>query len=78
MKRPRFYMPCLLAAALSVGSLAETSGAETAKESVDLRVGAKAPTFIVHDDEGKIFNVADHVGKKVVVIFFFPAALTGG
>jgi hypothetical protein len=53
MKRPRFYMPCLLAAALSVGSLAETSGAETAKESVDLRVGAKAPTFIVHDDEGR-------------------------
>jgi len=78
MKRSNSCLPFLLSAALSVGSLAETSGADTAKESVELRVGVKAPTFIAHDDEGKIFNAADHVGKKVVVIFFFPAALTGG
>jgi peroxiredoxin Q/BCP len=78
MKHSTSCLPYLFAATLSVGSVAETLGADTAKDSVELRVGATAPTFIAHDDEGKLFNVADHLGKKVVVLFFFPAALTGG
>ena len=47
-------------------------------QAVDLKVGDKAPVFMEHDDEGKIWNAADHVGKKIIVVFFFPAAMTGG
>ncbi len=48
------------------------------KEPVDLKVGDKAPVFMEHDDQGKIWNVEDHLGKKIIVVFFFPAAMTGG
>jgi peroxiredoxin Q/BCP len=43
-----------------------------------LKVGDKAPSFESVDDEGKSFKSSDVIGKKVVAIFFFPAALTGG
>ena len=43
-----------------------------------LKVGDKAPTFQGTDEQGNALKSADHVGKKTVVIFFFPAAFTGG
>ena len=48
------------------------------KPPIDLKVGDKAPEFEATDDAGKAWKSADHVGKKVVVVFFFPAAFTGG
>ena len=49
-----------------------------AAEDVDLKVGDKAPTFEAKDDQGKEWKSADHVGKKTIVIYFYPADLTGG
>jgi len=43
-----------------------------------LKAGDKAPKFASVDDEGKPFKSTDVVGKKAVVLFFYPAALTGG
>ena len=43
-----------------------------------LKVGDKAPAFEAVDDQGKPWKSQEHVGKKVVVLYFFPAALTGG
>jgi thioredoxin-dependent peroxiredoxin len=40
--------------------------------------GDKAPTFEATDDQGHTWKSADHVGKSVLVVYFFPAALTGG
>ena len=48
------------------------------KPAVDLKVGDAAPKFEATDDSGKAWKSEDHVGKKVVVIFFYPAAFTGG
>ena len=45
---------------------------------VDLQVGHKAPTFIANDHEGNLWNSADHVGKKVLVVYFYPADMTPG
>jgi len=45
---------------------------------VDLKVGDAAPVFEATDDQGKAWKSADHVGKKAVVVYFFPAAFTGG
>lgn len=47
-------------------------------EKVDLKVGDKAPAFQAKDDQGNDWKSKDHVGKKIVVVYFFPAALTGG
>jgi peroxiredoxin Q/BCP len=43
-----------------------------------LKVGDKAPVFESTDDQGKPWKSSDHVGKKVMVIYFYPADLTGG
>lgn len=49
-----------------------------AADSVDLKVGDKAPTFEALDDSGKAWKSADHVGKHVIVVYFYPADMTGG
>jgi peroxiredoxin Q/BCP len=43
-----------------------------------LKVGDKAPAFEAKDDEGKLWKSTDHVGKKILVIYFYPADFTGG
>ena len=43
-----------------------------------LKVGEKAPEFQAVDENGRAWKSSDHVGKKIVVLYFFPAALTGG
>jgi len=49
-----------------------------AEDAVTLKVGDKAPTFTAHDDSGKEWKSADHYGKKIVVVYFYPADCTGG
>ena len=41
-------------------------------------VGDAAPTFESVDDAGKPWKSADHFGKKIVVVYFYPADFTGG
>ncbi len=43
-----------------------------------LSVGAKAPLFVALADNDQLWKLADYVGKKNIVIFFYPAAMTGG
>ncbi len=49
-----------------------------AAEPIDLKVGDKAPTFEALDDTGKPWKSEEHVGKKIVVVYFYPADMTGG
>jgi peroxiredoxin Q/BCP len=51
---------------------------EAGEKEVDLKVGDKAPSFTSTDDQGKEWKSADVVGKKVLVVYFYPADLTGG
>jgi len=46
--------------------------------AVELKVGDAAPKFESVDDAGKAWKSEDHVGKKVVVVYFYPASFTGG
>ena len=41
-------------------------------------VGDKAPVFTATTDEGSTWKLADYIGKKNVVVYFYPAAMTGG
>ncbi|MES2791656.1 MAG: peroxiredoxin [Planctomycetota bacterium] len=49
-----------------------------AGEKVDLKIGDAAPKFESIDDSGKAWKSEDHVGKHTIVIYFYPADLTGG
>jgi len=64
------------AVAAAVLALTAVGWADDAK--VNLKVGDKAPAFTGTDEQGKEFKSSDHVGKKYVVVYFFPAAFTGG
>ncbi|OAI54711.1 alkyl hydroperoxide reductase [Planctomycetaceae bacterium SCGC AG-212-F19] len=44
----------------------------------ELKVGDKAPAFEGTDDTGKPWKSTEHVGKKVIVVYFYPADFTGG
>jgi thioredoxin-dependent peroxiredoxin len=61
---------------LCVFGLGTASFAGGKEEGV--KVGDKAPTFQAKDDQGKPWKSTDHVGKKILVVYFYPAALTGG
>lgn len=65
-----------LAAAALCGALSLSAAA--AEEKVDLKVGDKAPKFEAKDDQGKPWKSEDHVGKKILVVYFYPADFTGG
>ncbi len=53
-------------------------GTQIMAEDIKLEVGAAAPEFTSKDDAGKDWKSADHFGKKIVVVYFYPADLTGG
>lgn len=72
MKRP--LITCAAAAICGALSLS----AVAAEEKVDLKVGDKAPKFEAKDDQGKTWKSEDRVGKKIVVVYFYPADFTGG
>lgn len=63
-------------AALLVAAL--VAGAGRADDKKGVKVGDPAPSFQAKDDTGKLWKSSDVVGKKPVVVFFFPAAFTGG
>lgn len=43
-----------------------------------LKVGDTAPLFTAKTDADVAWNLADQLGKKNVVLYFYPAAMTGG
>ena len=40
-----------------------------------VEVGQKAPDFALQDTKGNEVKLSDYLGKKNVVLFFFPKAL---
>lgn len=45
---------------------------------IDLKVGAAAPKFESVDERGQPWASVEHVGKKYVVVYFYPADFTTG
>ena len=65
-------IPVLAAAFLAVVGMLTVNGAETPK------VGDKAPLIEGKDQDGKTWKLADEVGKKVVLLYFYPKDDTPG
>jgi peroxiredoxin Q/BCP len=67
----------LLTFTMVLGLTNFTAAAEDAKPVV-LKPGDKAPKFEGRTDEDKPWKSADHVGKKILVVYFYPADMTPG
>lgn len=46
------------------------------ESAVVLQQGDKAPAFQAVDDGGKVWKSADHVGRNIIVVYFYPADMT--
>ena len=42
------------------------------------KAGDLAPLFTGQNQDGKEFKLADHIGKKIVLLYFYPKDFTGG
>src|SRR5437870_2361129 len=65
-------LPVMVMAFMAAASLLTTNAAETPK------AGDKAPLIEGKDQDGKTFKLADVVGKKVVLLYFYPKDETPG
>jgi peroxiredoxin Q/BCP len=67
------------AAATSENPPASQEASEpAAKKPVDLKVGDPAPKFAGKTDKNKRFKSVDWIGKKILVVYFYPADMTPG
>ncbi len=48
------------------------------KAQTALKVGDKAPEFEAIDENGNSWKSNDYLGEEFVVVYFYPAAMTGG
>ncbi len=46
--------------------------------AADVNVGDDAPKFSAKDDQGNAWKSENHVGEKILVVYFYPADMTGG
>ena len=62
---------------LAASMISSTSA--SADETSDLQVGDTLPSFSANDDEGGLWSSGDRIGGgKYLVVYFYPAAMTGG
>ncbi|MEX2585237.1 MAG: peroxiredoxin [Balneolaceae bacterium] len=47
-------------------------------QDVNLEPGDPAPEFEAMSDNGELWQSSDHVGESLLVVYFYPAAMTGG
>jgi peroxiredoxin Q/BCP len=60
----------LLVLAFMLIGFCKTSQAQ--KRDTELQIGENVPSFTLRDQDGKLFNVRDYIGKKVLVLYFYP------
>ncbi len=63
---------------LASWALIACMSASVAQASDGVNVGDEAPSFTVQDDSGNAWKSSEHFGKRPVVVYFYPADMTGG
>ena len=68
--------------ALTAGLLALAGGwlslAAASEAPRHVRVGQPAPDFDLPGSDGRRYRLSDYIGRKAVIIAWFPQAFTGG
>jgi len=71
-------LPCCSEKPETITNASEDKAVAQQPKAVEVKVGDPAPVFESTDDQGKPWKSSEHVGKKVIVVYFYPADLTGG
>jgi peroxiredoxin Q/BCP len=69
MKIINRYYPILISAFVLL-FVSNCSNAQSEKNT--LNAGENVPAFSLYNQDGKLFNIADYIGKRVLVIYFYP------
>jgi peroxiredoxin Q/BCP len=67
-----------LTGAMITGTAAVVRAEKKEEAAAGPKVGDKAPEFTAKDQDGKDVSLKDFAGKKAVILWFFPKAMTGG
>jgi peroxiredoxin Q/BCP len=71
MKLTRLLPPAAVALALALPAVPRPARADYEEKHYFVRVGDPAPRFELRDDTGARWKLSDHLGKRVVVLFFY-------
>jgi peroxiredoxin Q/BCP len=71
-------MKLWVAAAAVLILAASPARSEDAAPVAGLKIGDMAPVFQARDDAGDLWKSSNLVGEKILVVYFYPAAMTGG
>jgi len=79
MRSPKNFLPALLAFLLTASfAYAKEPPAHAKEKGVELQVGDPAPHFVGTDDENHEWDSENREGKKIYVVYFYPADMTPG
>ena len=78
MFQTRLNISVLAVILTTVILIAAASGEKAVTTPDTLKVGMIAPDFTLKDEEGVERNLSDYIGKKSVVLAFYPKDFTGG
>jgi len=78
MLQTKFYVGLLAVSVMTAILIATISGEEAVTTPNTLTVGMIAPDFTLKDEEGTERKLSDYLGKKNVVLAFYPKDFTGG
>jgi hypothetical protein len=75
--KPNIFL--FIAVLLATGALCCAEETEMAEpKGKALAVGDAAPSFALPGSDGAAHSLSDHLGKRAVVVAWFPKAFTGG
>jgi thioredoxin-dependent peroxiredoxin len=74
----RLFVVGVILALIELSTPAIGGRARADEKTREVKVGDHAPDFESTDDQGKTWKSKDHVGKKVIVLYFYPADMTPG
>jgi peroxiredoxin Q/BCP len=60
------------------GLLISLTAVTAAAQQASLKVGDKAPDFQGITEKQSVWKSGDHVGKQILVVYFYPAAMSEG
>lgn len=68
----------LIIMSVSILLLLSITSPLSAQQNTDLKVGSKAPNFVLKDAFGKSYNLKSYREKSPVIVYFYPKAGTPG
>lgn len=78
MVRVSLALLCFLSGPSDVYSQTGPDSSEVLVQANQLALGQRLPSFIATDDRGQRWKLQEHLGKKTVVLYFYPGDFTGG